>query len=100
MVLRICILRKRSLYDEISPDMLMMQVVQYVVLGHSERRDYFGERQIGDVNESPESIWLMVSPPIMCCGKTRRQKAGRNNGLHPSNGLKLDSVTADQAEQQ
>ena len=41
---------------EISPAMLVDAGVKYVVLGHSERRDYFGETN-EDVNKKvPESI--------------------------------------------
>ena len=45
---------------EISPAMLVDAGVKYVVLGHSERRDYFGETN-EDVNKkSPESILSTV----------------------------------------
>ena len=41
---------------EISPNMLVDAGVKYVVLGHSERREYFGETNEDCKQESPESI--------------------------------------------
>ncbi len=45
---------------EISPNMLIDAGVKYVVLGHSERRDYFGETN-EDVNKKVLKALSMVS---------------------------------------
>ena len=54
---------------EVSPSMLVDIGVEYVIIGHSERRTYF--------NETDETVNLKVKAalahdliPIMCCGET------------------------------
>ena len=54
---------------EISPAMLVDAGVKYVVLGHSERRDYFGETN-EDVNKKVLKAFEHGITPIMCCGET------------------------------
>ena len=58
---------------EISPSMLTEIGVNYVVLGHSERREYFGE-----TNETVNKKVLMAIKhglvPIVCCGETLQQR--------------------------
>ena len=54
---------------EISPNMLVDAGVKYVVLGHSERRDYFGETN-EDVNKKVLKAFEHGITPIMCCGET------------------------------
>ena len=58
---------------EVSPSMLVDIGVEYVIIGHSERRTYF--------NESDETVNLKVKAalahdliPIMCCGETLQQR--------------------------
>lgn len=58
---------------EVSPSMLVDVGVEYVIIGHSERRTYF--------NETDETVNLKVKAalahdliPIMCCGETLQQR--------------------------
>ncbi len=77
---------KGAFTGEISPTMLVDAGVKYVVLGHSERRDYFGETD-ADINKKMHKAFEHGITPIMCCGETlEAERAGRNNGLHPSAG--------------
>lgn len=61
---------------EISPDMLLSAGVEYVILGHSERRSYYGE----DNELLNKKVKLALSKglkPIYCCGEVleEREKA-------------------------
>lgn len=53
---------------EIATDMLTEIGVQYCVLGHSERRDYFGETNEG-VNKRAHAAFAAGITPIICCGE-------------------------------
>jgi triosephosphate isomerase len=55
---------------EISPAMLVDAGVKYVILGHSERREYFGETN-EDVNKKMLKAFEHNITPIMCCGETK-----------------------------
>ena len=76
---------------EISPAMLVDAGVKYVVLGHSERRDYFGETN-EDVNKKVLKAFEHGLTPIMCCGETLEQ---REQGVK----VGFQNVTADQAKE-
>ena len=54
---------------EISTEMLNEIGVDYVVLGHSERRDYFGETDEG-VNKRAKAAFAAGITPIICCGES------------------------------
>jgi triosephosphate isomerase (TIM) len=54
---------------EISTEMLTEIGVEYVVLGHSERRDYFGETDEG-VNKRAKAAFAAGLTPIICCGES------------------------------
>ena len=54
---------------EVSADMLKSLAVRYVVLGHSERREIFGETD-EDVNAKVRAAIAAELTPIMCCGET------------------------------
>ena len=54
---------------EISTDMLTELGVSYCVLGHSERRDYFGETNEG-VNKRAHAAYAAGITPIICCGES------------------------------
>lgn len=58
---------------EISASMLTDVGVSYVVLGHSERREYFGETN-EDVNKKIKKAFEHGIVPIMCCGETLEQR--------------------------
>ena len=64
---------KGAYTGEISPAMLVDAGVKYVVLGHSERREYFGETN-EDVNKKILKAFEHGITPIMCCGETLTQR--------------------------
>ena len=53
---------------EISTAMLKEIGVDYCVLGHSERREYFGETDEG-VNKRAKAAYAAGITPIICCGE-------------------------------
>jgi triosephosphate isomerase len=58
---------------EVSPDMLRKLSVDYVIAGHSERRQLFGET--GEtVNRKVKAIFSAEMTPIMCVGETLEQR--------------------------
>lgn len=58
---------------EIAPNMLTEIGVKYVVLGHSERREYFGETN-ETVNKKVLKAIEHKLVPIICCGETLEQR--------------------------
>lgn len=54
---------------EISPRMLADLRCDYVILGHSERREYFGETNEG-VNRKAQVVYEFGMTPIVCCGES------------------------------
>lgn len=58
---------------EISAPMLKEMGVGYVVLGHSERRQYFGETD-EMVNQKVKKALETGIVPIVCCGETPEQR--------------------------
>ncbi len=58
---------------EIAPDMLTEMGVKYVIIGHSERREYFGETDT-TVNKKVKKALEHNLIPIMCCGETLEQR--------------------------
>lgn len=55
---------------EISP-LMLKEIVKYVIIGHSERREYFGETNF-DVNEKVISALKAGLTPIICVGEKKR----------------------------
>jgi len=67
---------KGAFTGEVSPEMLK-DFCQYVILGHSERRKYFGESD-QDVNKKVKSALSHNLIPIVCVGETLEEnEAGR-----------------------
>ena len=64
---------KGAYTGEISPAMLTDVGVKYVVLGHSERREYFAETS-ESVNKKMLKAFEHGITPIMCCGETLTQR--------------------------
>jgi triosephosphate isomerase len=60
---------------EISPAMLAKLGVRYVIIGHSERREYFGETD-EDVNKKIRAAYKHELRPIMCVGETLEEREG------------------------
>ncbi|MHC5252319.1 triose-phosphate isomerase [Listeria kieliensis] len=64
---------------ETSPFALADLGVSYVVIGHSERREYFHETD-EDINKKAHAILKHGMLPIICCGETLEQReAGQTN---------------------
>ena len=57
----------------VAPPMLAKLDVAYVIVGHSERRQYFGETD-ETVNLKVKAVQAAGMIPIMCCGETLEQR--------------------------
>lgn len=66
---------KGAFTGEISADMLLEQGVEYVVIGHSERRQYFGETD-QTVNARVKTALAKGLKPIICVGETLEEREG------------------------
>lgn len=63
---------------EVSPSMLKSAGVEYVILGHSERREYFNESD-EFLADKVKAVLASGLTPIFCCGETLTQ---REAGIH------------------
>ena len=67
---------KGAYTGEVSPKMLADTGVEYVIIGHSERRDIFGENDIL-INQKVRKAFAAGLKPILCCGESLAlRKAG------------------------
>jgi len=64
---------KGAYTGEISPLMLAKLAVSYVIVGHSERRQLFGESD-GDVNRKVIAVLGAGMTPILCVGETLEER--------------------------
>ncbi len=64
---------KGAYTGEISPAMLTDVGVKYVIIGHSERREYFAETD-ETVNKKVKKAFEHGLTPIICCGETLKQR--------------------------
>ena len=64
---------KGAYTGEISAEMLVDAGVKYVVLGHSERRDYFKECDCM-INKKVKKALEAGLTPILCCGESLEQR--------------------------
>lgn len=62
-----------ALTGEISPLMLSKLTVKYVIVGHSERRELFGETD-EMVNRKVKAVWKHGMTPILCVGETDEER--------------------------
>ena len=85
---------KGAFTGEISPSMLTDAGVKYVIIGHSERREYFAETD-ETVNKKVLKAFEHGLTPIICCGETLTQ---REQGITLDWIRKQVNVTADQAK--
>lgn len=58
---------------EVAPNMLVELGVEYVVIGHSERRQYFAETD-ETVNKKVKKALEHNLTPIVCCGESLEQR--------------------------
>ena len=84
---------------EIAPNMLVDAGVKYVVLGHSERREYFAETD-ETVNKKVLKAFEHGITPIICCGEslTQRKQGIYIDWIRMQIKIAFQDVTADQAK--
>ena len=82
---------------EVSADMLKELGVKYVVIGHSERREYFGETD-KTVNLKVKAALANGLKPIVCVGESLEQREADITAEHITMQVKLAlaDITADQ----
>lgn len=82
---------------ETSPKALSEMGVDYVVIGHSERREYFHETN-EDINKKAKAIFRNNMLPIICCGETLEQREAGDAESWVAGQIKaaLDGLTAEQ----
>jgi triosephosphate isomerase len=85
---------------EVSPSMLKDIGVDYVILGHSERRQYFGEYD-EIVNKKLKSAIKFGIKPILCVGETLEERKSKNEKtkvksqiINAFNGIEKSSATS------
>ena len=64
---------KGAFTGEIAPPMLKEIGCQYCIIGHSERRQYFGETD-ENINKKATALYKVGILPIICCGETLEQR--------------------------
>ncbi len=84
---------------EIAPNMLTDLGVEYVILGHSERREYFNESN-EDVNKKVLKAFEHNLTPIICCGETlaQREQGVTIDFVRTQVKIALQNVSSDQAK--
>lgn len=84
---------------EISAKMLKSIGVEYVIIGHSERRQYFNETD-ETVNKKIKAAFENELKPIVCVGETLEQReAGKTENIITSQTrLALDGLTGEQVK--
>ena len=82
---------------EVSPVMLAKLNVSYVIVGHSERREYFGETD-DMVNRKVKAVLAHDMTPIMCVGETLEEREAGQTDAKVSGQVKagLDGVPPEQ----
>ena len=83
---------------EISSHMLKDIGCEYCVVGHSERREYFGETD-ATVNLKVKALLAASITPIMCCGETLETHDAGNTETFVRGQIRggLEGITAEQA---
>ena len=88
---------KGAYTGEVSPNMLKSIGVQYVIIGHSERRQYFNETD-ESVNKKVKAALANGLKPIVCVGETLEQReAGKAEEIITTQtALALEGLTNEQ----
>jgi len=86
---------------EVAPGMIKELGCKYVIIGHSERRQYFGETD-ATVNKKVKAAFVSGLKPIVCVGETLEQRErGKTeavcreqveNGLHGLDGGQVEEL--------
>jgi len=74
---------------EVSPSMLKDMGIDYVIIGHSERRQYFNETDEA-VNKKLKAAYSHSIIPILCVGETLSDREGNITEKVLANQVKLD----------
>ena len=84
---------------EIAPNMLVDAGVKYVIIGHSERREYFAETD-ETVNKKVLKAFEHNLTPIICCGEslTQREQGITIDWIRQQIKIAFLNVTAGQAK--
>lgn len=90
---------KGAFTGEIAPDMLTEAGVKYVIIGHSERRQYFAETN-ETVNKKVMKAFEHGLTPIICCGETleQREQGITIDFIRQQIKIAFQGVSADQAK--
>src|SRR5580704_8067618 len=65
--------KEGAMTGEISGHMLKTIGVKYVIIGHSERRQFFGENEAGVLSKTQAALEYGLTP-IVCCGELLAQR--------------------------
>jgi triosephosphate isomerase len=89
---------KGAFTGEVAPPMLKALECQYVIVGHSERRQLFGEAD-ETVNKKVRAVFAHEMTPILCVGETleERDAGGTEEKVVGQVNLDLKGVSADDA---
>lgn len=84
---------------EVAPEMIT-PFCQYVIIGHSERREFFNETDEG-VNKKAKAALAHGLTPIICCGETLAQNETGETQVFVSGQIKaaLNGLTNEQVAQ-
>ena len=90
---------KGAYTGEISAPMLLDAGVKYVIIGHSERREYFGEDD-AFLNKKVLKAFASGITPILCCGESLelRERNAYKDWINLQIKADLEGVTADQVK--
>ncbi len=90
---------KGAFTGEISPIMLEKMKIDYVIIGHSERRQYFNETD-ESVNKKLKVAFNHNLVPILCCGESLQEREANITEEVVARQIKLDlaGLTAEQVE--
>lgn len=89
---------KGAYTGEIAPTMLTDAGVKYVIIGHSERREYFGETD-ETVNKKALKALEHGLTPIICCGEslTQREQGITIDWIRQQIKIAYQNITKEQA---
>ncbi len=81
---------------EVSTEMVKDAGVDYVIIGHSERRQYFGETD-EMINKKAKAILANGLLPIICCGETLEQREAGVTDSHIESQIRaaLDGISSE-----